>query len=46
VDDHETAKRGFLNSDWKLTQFQRSDYAMFDTLPSKRANLKEMVQLA
>ena len=36
----------FVTLDWGKTPFQRKDYAEFEKLPPKPANLGEMIQIA
>ena len=46
LEDHSTAHISFLTLDWQFTEFQRSDFAMFDTLPPKPSMFDEMVEYA
>lgn len=43
---HEEARMNFVTLDWEKTPFQRKDYAEFEKLPPKPANLGEMIQIA
>lgn len=46
LEDHSTARIGFLSTDWKEIGLHRSDYADFDTLPPVPEKLPQMIQMA
>ncbi|MBP5398133.1 MAG: hypothetical protein J6Y32_05865 [Bacteroidales bacterium] len=46
LENHDSARLGFLNLDWTPAPFRRSDYAEFETLPPKPARFEEMVDIA
>lgn len=46
LDNHKTAKVSFVNTDWKLMNFRRTDYKPLDTLPQKPNCFLEMLDIA
>lgn len=46
LENHASARLGFLNLDWSPAPFRRADYAAFDTLPSRPGCFEEMLDVA
>ena len=46
LEDHSTALMSFVSMDWELTEFQRSDFASFGSLPEKPATFEQMKSIA
>lgn len=46
LENHETARISFLETDWSFAPFRRGDYASFEELPQKPASYDEMLGLA
>ncbi len=46
LEDHSTALMTFLDMDWKLTPYQRSDFPGFTEVPEKPAHFDEMAKLS
>ena len=46
LENHKTARMDFLNTNWTLTNFGRTDYKHYDTLPKKPDTFDEMLKYA
>lgn len=46
LDNHETAQMSFVNIDWTLADFGRSDYRPLSCLPAKPDKYDEMIEIA
>lgn len=46
LDNHETAQMSFVNIDWTLADFGRSDYRPLNCLPAKPDKYDEMIDIA
>ena len=46
ISDSQNHKLQFLNLDWTPASFSRSDYDLYDTIPTKPNNLAEMIEIA
>ena len=46
LENHSTAKISFLNIDWTIAPFGRSDYKPFDELPPKPETFERMISFA
>lgn len=45
LEDHRTARISFLDIDWQMAPFRRSDYEPFKELPEKPLNYDQMVEI-
>ncbi len=46
LEDHSTALMSFVSMEWRYTEFQRSDFAGFQSLPEKPSKFEEMKEIA
>lgn len=46
LSNHSTAQMGFVNLDWKLEKFGRSDYLPLKNIPPKPNNFDRMIEIA
>ena len=46
LEDHSTARISFLDIDWQIAPFRRSDYEPFKELPEKPLNYDKMIEVA
>lgn len=46
LENHDTAKLGFVSMDWEKAPFRRNDYKDFDVLPNKPKKFDDMKMLA
>lgn len=46
LENHKTARMSFLDLDWQVSPFRRSDYTPFDSLPKQPENYPEMLDVA
>lgn len=46
MNNHQTARISYVNLDWTLAKYKRSDYLSFTELPQKPKNLNKMIELS